>query len=202
MPKKKHAKITIEVKFEFNYNNSLGNMRFRWSAMTETEFAGRVKLERKKKRGEPNQLRNWNSMAIFAAGGLGLNAEDESACGRPEASPSHSIAAREEKPLVARVDDCGLSSRSCRFCRVILPMKNARFLKSASFARSPDYLCSISEWSLKSAYLMSMLAQTGQFSDIKQRYTFKQISKINFQLNAFLRVYVILAGYYKFLRPQ
>ena len=47
------------------------------------------------------------------------------------------------------------------FCR----LKTARFLKSAPFARSPDYLCLISEWSSKSAYLISTLAQTEQFSD-------------------------------------
>lgn len=66
---------------------------------------------------------------------------------------------------IASVDDCGFGSLSWRFCRVILPIKNARFLKSAPFARSPDYLCLISEWSSKSAYLISTLAQTEQFSD-------------------------------------
>lgn len=160
MPKKKHAKKkTIEVDFEFNYNNGLGNMWFRWSAMTETEFAGRVKRERKGKRGKQISWEIgilWQSWPLVAA---------ESAWSRPEASPSHSIAAREEKPLVASVDDCGLSSLSWRFCRVILPIKNARFLKSAPFARSPDYLWLISEWSSKSAYLISTLAQTEQFSD-------------------------------------
>ena len=145
----------IEVNFEFNYNNGLCNVRFRWSTMTETR--------EKREEGEPNQLRNWNSMTIFAAGGLGIKAEDESVFGPPEASPSHSITAREEKPLIASVDDCGLGSLSWGFCRVILPIKNARFLKSAPFARSPDYLCLISEWSSKSAYLISTLAQTEQF---------------------------------------
>lgn len=66
----------------------------------------------KREEGEPNQLRNWNSMTIFEAGGLGIKAEDESVCGPPEASPSHSITAREEKPLIASVDDCGLGSLS------------------------------------------------------------------------------------------
>lgn len=89
--------------------------------------------------------------------------------GRVGMRPTRSISvslnpAREEKPLIASVDDSGLGSLSWRFCRVILPIKNARFLTSAPFARSPDYLCLISEWSSKSAYLISTLAQTEQFS--------------------------------------
>lgn len=51
-------------------------------------------------------------MTIFAACGLGIKAEDESVCGPPEASPAHSITAREEKPLIASVNDCALGSLS------------------------------------------------------------------------------------------
>lgn len=51
-------------------------------------------------------------MTIFAACDLGIKAEDESVCGPPEASPAHSITAREEKPLIASVNDCALGSLS------------------------------------------------------------------------------------------